>query len=239
MKRAYTIALLSIVGGVLIHLMVLLVIRIEVPSPRSPIPLQAPVSFLGNLSRQAGSLVLENAALNDSAPLFMPTRWNPVSEMSAVASLKEATEIFQPFAPVLALQADQPDPPLPVSFRESPAAPELPDGPAFVLSRYGRQPAHQDVARSPGPACSLQRLDRMETRRQFDLSQAMRQQAPGPLWSPVQMFIQLKYGLPAGLPLVGRSSGFRDWDRSLQEYFSRLDFYRHLQDGYYQIWIYP
>ncbi len=239
MKRFYTIAVLSVIGGVVVHLMVLLVIQIQGPAPRTQYPQQAPVNYIGKVSDDSGPALFESAALNDSAPLFMPTRWNLVSEMSGVASLKEATEIFQPFPAALRLNSASPDPPVDQAAALTVTSPELPSGPAFVLARYGRTASTIPSLQSRGPSFSLSGTGLPETASDRALPENLRSAAPNSLWSPVQVFLQLENGIPVGLPLVGRSSGFRDWDQALQRHFAALGFYRRLEDGYYQIWVYP
>lgn len=242
MKRIYTIATLSILGGLLLHLAVFMVIRVEGPVSRDPFPRQAPIRFVGDLDGDAAPAVLEQAALNDSAPLFMPTRWNLVSEVSEVASLKEATEIFQTFPAHLQLLETRPtsldlDQSLPgtAGFR-------LPEGSAFVLARYGRGEGSVSLPVSIGATYAVTRIDvpRAEVSSVgAGLSPQIGQSAPPSLWNPVQIFLQLNGGMPVGVPMVGQSSGFAAWDATLQDYFSSLEFYVTRSDGYYQIWVYP
>jgi len=241
MKSAYAIAVLSILGGLLVHLMVLLTIRIEGPRlPSSPEDLHQ-VQFIGNLAKDAAPSIIEQAALNDSAPLFMPTKWNLVSDVANVASLQSATEIFEPYSPRLALVETRPTLPLQDSTALEPLTVRLPQGSAFILSRYGRkQPEIPDFT-SAGASYSVSRLDRplLNLLAEQVLPGRLHENAPQALWNPVQLFLHLDGGFPAGPPLVVKSSGFVNWDTLLQGYFAELSFYHQLNDGYYQIWVYP
>jgi len=59
------------------------------------------------------------------------------------------------------------------------------------------------------------------------------------MWGPVQFFLHVSEGLPVGLPLLGQSSGFAEWDEVLQGFIGSLDFYRNLGDGYYRLAVFP
>ena len=242
MKRAYAIAALSFIGGITVHLMVILVIQVENPLVRQLENQQAPIRYVGNLRKDAARSIHEQAALNDSAPLFMPTRWNLVSEVSDVASLKEATEIFQPFPARLSLLGAGPASLDPSGSRGDPQKFRLPHGSAFVLSRYGRRPDSGQLPVSAGASFVVRSLDTPDsehTRHALELPEEILSNAPPSLWNPVQILLHLSGGLPIGLPMVGQSSGFAEWDASLQAHFSSLGFYRGHRDGYYQIWVYP
>ena len=241
MKRLRTIATISILGGVLIHMAVFMVIRIESPIQGRELPPQAEVVYVGNLGGQAGPSILQQAALLDSAPLFMPTRWNLASEMDEVASLKEATEIFDPFPARVLLPEARPSFPREGAPDASPGTDPLPEGPAFVLSRFGRSPAMPPVAVSRGPSVLIQGLTRSDAADAVSrvLPAAIQATAPPVLWSPVYFYIQMAEGIPSGAALLAQSSGFAEWDETLKDFFNSLDFYRNLGDGYYRLAVFP
>jgi hypothetical protein len=241
MKSAYTIAILSILGGLLVHLMVLLVIRIEGPQSPQPHPDLHRVQYLGSLGENTAPAIFDQAALYDSAPLFMPTEWNLVSEMSNVASLQSATEIFEPFTPQLSIVDAKPTSPTQGRVRIDGQSSRLPQGSAFMLSRFGRKEQKSLTSISRGVSFSVAQvgLSSDNAYEDHNLPTSIHASAPESLWNPVQLFLHLQGGVPIGLPLVAQSSGFADWDSSLQGYFTQLAFFRQLKDGYYQIWVYP
>lgn len=241
MKSAYAIAILSIFGGLLVHLMVLLVIRIEGPQSKQPLPDRYQVQYLGSLGEDTAPAIIDQAVLNDSAPLFMPTEWNLVSEMSNVASLQSATEIFEPFTPQLSIADAKPTAPMQGRVRIDGQSSRLPQGSAFVLSRFGRKEQKSLSSISQGVSFSVSQvgLSAGNSQEEHKIPTSMHALAPESLWNPVQLFLHLQGGVPIGLPLVAQSSGFADWDTSLQGFFTQLSFYRQLKDGYYQIWVYP
>lgn len=241
MKRAYAIASLSVLGGVTVHLMVMLVLQVEGPSARDPYPSQAPIRYVGGLGSDAEPALIQRAALSDSAPLFMPTKWNLVSQMGEVASLNEATEIFEPFSAILNLTRSSPAQPTGMSPSGQDTRMRLPNSPAFYLSRFGQRKKDPFIPEIAGPAFGISRVG-MLTRQDPEntpLPAGLVEQAPPGLWNPVQFFLQMENGVPVGLPMVAQSSGSVDWDQSLQRHFTGLAFYRELKDGYYQIWVYP
>ena len=241
MKGLTATAVASIIGGTLVHLAIFTVIQIESPVQKDSFTDTSEVRYVGNLNREASPEILEQAALFDSAPLFMPTRWNPVSQMSDVASLKEATEIFDRYAFQLSLPGFAPAFPDQRSQSGESVQEDLPGGPAFVLSRFGRQPASAANAVSRGPSVQLNQLD--DTAKGAvsgpELPAPLQALAPPALWTPAQFYLQISEGIPAGLPLLAQSSGFADWDQALQGFFSSLGFYRQLDDGYYHLLVYP
>jgi hypothetical protein len=241
MKRLKATALGSILGGTLVHLAVLTVIQIEPPVSREPFEASSEVRYVGNLDREVAPAILQQAALFDSAPLFMPTRWNPASEVSEVASLREATEIFDRFPAELRLPRRRPGFPGQALATTGGSGPELPGGPAFVLGRFGRQTIDPEVALSPGATLAIRRLDAEGglDRSGGPIPAALQALSPPALWTPAQFYLQITEGVPVGLPVLAQSSGFADWDKAIQGFVSSLGFYRQLEDGYYHLWVYP
>ena len=241
MKSLRVIAVVSIAGGILIHLAVLTVIRIQPPLQRVPQERQAEVEYVGNLSGPLAPAIMEQAALMDSAPLFMPTRWNQVSQMGDVASLREATEIFEPFAPQLHLPAARPGFPGPALDPSELMEPELPEGPAFTLSRFGRTRSIAPPGRSPGPSVRIEPISGPAASGQptASLPPEIISRAPPALWTPARFHLQLVEGVPVGVPLLSQSTGFADWDEALQGFLGSLDFYRNMADGYYRLSVFP
>lgn len=241
MKRSSSIAYASILGGILVHIAVFTVIRIQGPAERQQFEKPAEIQFMGNLDEDAKPEILQQAALLDSAPLFMPTQWNPVSEMSEVASLRGATELFAAFPADLKLPDSSPARPGTYAGAVAPTGYPMPSGPAFVLSRMGQKRPQQQELRSPGSTVVVEQLDStlsIDNPRTV-LPAEIQDQEPPALWTPVSFYFQLSDGWPTGLPVLAQSSGFPDWDDSLQSYVGTLAFYRNLADGYYRLSVFP
>lgn len=241
MKRILSVAVISAAGGILAHVGIFYFINIEAPEAQ-PRPVDsAQFDYLGDLGASSDPVLRQQSQLFDSSPLFMPTRWNLVSEMSDVASLREATEVFSLFVPQLSLP-------------ESPAAPEftainadfdtkdaLPDGPAFLLSRFGRQATELAEVSQSTATISAYRLDsaNIQSKKGQVLPESLVDVSPDSLWVPVQFYLQIVEGKPLGVPAVAQSSGFSAWDQALQKYIGSLDFYRTLNNGYFRVIVYP
>ncbi|NDV62629.1 hypothetical protein G0Q06_09215 [Puniceicoccales bacterium CK1056] len=241
MKRILTLAFVSILGGLVVHIGVFYFIRIEFPSPRSAPEDPVQVHYVGNSGIRVNPALGEQAFLQDSAPLFMPTKWNLVSQMDDVASLREATEVFSQYEPILTLPDSSPATISLPPFGSAPPEIALPAGPAFYLSRFGRQPT------APLPSIvsetSLQSIplgERVDhSLRVSALPDSLRQLSPEALWPPIRFYLHLVHEIPLGKPVISGSSGFTDWDQALQGYIGSLDYYRGLPSGYYRITVYP
>jgi len=242
MKHSLIVAIVAGIGGALLHLGGLLLVDASFFEEASPPGTHGPEFSATLTPRESSQLAMVNRLLKDSSPLFMPTKWNPASDMSEVASLREAAEVFQPYQPRISLPLElEPVRTLfpsrtPVSFSSL-----LPQGSAFILSYFRRQDAQnleptsvaplvvaKDLARTPYPVLSSTRLP-----------EEMLIAAPDGLWEPFQCLLDLSTGKPTGIPPIEKSSGNVLWDTALQGYLHSFDFYRNLNNGYFRITIYP
>ncbi len=105
---------ISVACGLLVHLIGLVLLSVD-PVPETPILVERPYLTLTPAGQQPqlddfGGF--DRVALLDTAPLYLPNRWNTNSgNLDAIRSLRPR-ELFDPFPPRL-------------SFAESPAAAEL------------------------------------------------------------------------------------------------------------------
>ena len=241
MKRILSLAFLCILGGLVAHVGIFYFIRIEFPAPRSSPGDAFRVQYLGDSGMRANPVFAEQAFLQDSAPLFMPTRWNLASRMDAVASLREATEVFNRYQPVLSLPefSGESLPPIPLEAPDTRIA--LPSGPAFLLSRLGRGPI-ASVEESSSEAMMQSLAFAGSVDRELSMSMLpgnLKALAPGMLWPPVRFYLHIVHGIPPGKPIISESSGFTDWDRALQDHIGSRAYYKTLGNGYYRITVYP
>ena len=240
MKPVKTIAWFSVLGGLILHLSILVVIRVEGPLQPSLPESSAEVRYVGQENHIQGEIYGERALLLDSAPLFMPTRWNAVSEMSKVASLRELTEIFDPYA--ASIQLSEVDLAFPeTSIHEITPALLLPPESDFVLSRFEQSPL-------PAPSVASGRVSvsiRSAGGREIDmpsglyLPEPLQMKAPRSLWPPVRCYLHIRQGRPVGTPMLAQRSGILEWDNALKRHFQTLDFYHCLADGYYLVQVFP
>lgn len=241
MKRYLAFAGFSLAGGWLAHIGVFYFLRIEDPFvrhfPEDPVR----VSYVGNLGLGSAPPLQEQSILYDSTPLFMPTRWNLVSDVDNVASLGDATRVFDLYPPDLHLPQFKPDFLPARSGLPSALEVGLRDDSALLLGRYGRIPIELPMAPQRAPSIVAYRIDRAEPYQEtvHSMPESVARLAPEVLWPPIQLNLQIVEGKPVGFPLMARGSGFTEWDQALQAYVRSLAFYRTLRSGYYRITVFP
>ena len=241
MKRMLLIVVLASIVGLLAHFGVFFVLRFKDPVDSPSPPARINIQYTGRMATGPNPVLKERGILQDSAPLFMPTRWNLASEMGRVASLREATEVFTEFRPRLSLPDRLPDsgvfPPSDAVLMDD----WIPEDPAFVLAAMGRE--FDEPRKLLGKALILraQRLDEPGQSSPFTmvLPESLAESVPESLWSPPRLHLHLVEGKALGLPVLAKSSGFTDWDKLIQKFVASLPLYRSLQNGYYDITVFP
>jgi hypothetical protein len=242
MKGLRSLAVLAVAGGLFVHAAVFYLIKVDVHLDPREQGTRLGVRFLGDLGLSSDPVIRDQAILFDSAPLFMPSRWNAASQMSAVASLQEATEVFSPFDPVISLPQPPPELADPISQSAPSRQSLLPASPGFFLSLLDRQALAPTPSRSTTGAIAGAYPVSAQSGAvplHIDLPPAVLADSPGALWEAAVFYVHILGGRVAGIPRMDRGSGFADWDQRLKEHMHTLTFYRHLADGYYRIMVYP
>jgi hypothetical protein len=207
---------------------------------------EAQVVYTGERWASEGEILRrEQAALLDSAPLFMPTPWNQASDLDEVASLREATEVFGPYPAAAELPGNL------VSFERDDDLEEETDGgvpgllaapdSGLVLAVLGRQEAPLPEAEAVLPSALVLGLsgEGAGYRERLSLSEELAERQPAELWSPPSFYLQVRYGSPVGVPTLAGSSGYPQWDQQLRDYLGEPRFWHRWPDGYYRVRIYP
>jgi hypothetical protein len=246
MRRLPAIVLALSVLGVAVHAVVFLFIPVQFPEPTGSRPQPTVAGFGGGLASALDPVLQERASLQDTAALFMPTRWSQASRMESVASLKQATEVFTVYPPVLSLAMDPIDP---EAFGRVPTAIQINGLPSaeLGLSRYGREDAPELSRRAAGPWMELTRFPGGTSRLitppediiRLVMPPAFADQAPGDLWAPFEAHVHLLGGNLVGPPMLAGTSGYPDWDSALLAHLRSVAFHGQLPDGYYRILIKP
>lgn len=240
MKALIPIALFTIFLGVVAHLGVFFLFKIEGPSLLDSEERGTAMEFVGDLGHGQDPVLREQALLRDSAPVFMPTRWNLASEMTGVASLRESTEVFASFSPRISLPESIPDI-LDPGPSPSPSRELLPDDTSFYLSLLGRIESPSGQTLPSRPVIKAERMGTEVSSRaeSSPLPASLNALRPAALWNPARLFLQIQNGKVVGVPLISRSTGFTEWDQALQDHVGSLEFYSRLDDGYYRLTAYP
>jgi hypothetical protein len=227
-------------GGIGLHLLGFLLLRVEAPVPpaRRPEPafVRYPVAADGDQA-----LLREQALLFDSAPLFLPTRWNSAAAVNDIASLREETELFGAFAPSLRPGG----PPMPANGAQGAAGSIDPRGLLEPISlrplrAFGRGPSPLDGAPAGARVWLAEAVDLAARRTELiALPETLAAPAPDRLWNPAQFFLQMVAGVPAGPPVTQVGTGYGAWDEALRAAIGEPRFYAALADGYWHITIAP
>lgn len=246
MRKATALWLAAATAGIGLHLLFAFYLANTGVRPSGGAAERTQVVYAGDRRTAEGeTLRREQAALLDSAPLFMPTRWNQASELDEVASLREATEVFGPYPAAAELPENL------VSFEQEgdleklpgEGLPDLPAAPesGLVLAVLGRREASLPEVEALSPSASVMGLsgEGLGQEERLSLPEGLWEAQPEELWSPAVFYFHLRYGAPVGVPTLAGSSGYPEWDQQLREYLGQTEFLRHWPDGYYRVRIYP
>lgn len=246
MKKGYGLLLAAAGAGIAVHLLVIYYLAEADSRFQEPTRVSGKVLYSGERADSAAErLRVQQAALLDSAPLFMPTRWNQASRMDTVASLREATELFEPYAVNAGISGN---------LVRSPHRGVMSPGPedweewlpkrgdaALALAVLGRK-TRNVPPRSPQPPCiEVRTLAGKEAGRirLFDLPAELVRRTPGDWWEPPTFFLQVLSGSRIGAPVLEHSSGYPALDRELGRFLRQSWLIHRLPDGYFRISFYP
>jgi len=244
LKSIGTIGILSICGGLLLHILLFTLLRIEVPEV-SPLPDEpAFVVWQGSESDKEGAraTATERAFLFDSSPLFMPNRWAQASRMDTIASLQQATNLFVVYPPVLRLDNALPEFPAVTSPENLDMGRLTPGGPQADLAFFGREPMEApDSPFQPGPSVVVRSLSGAALTKfpAIVFPEVVRQSEPTILWEKAIFYVTMKNGRSLGPPYIANRTGIAEWDAILSDWIGSSGFQRQLGDGYFRITIFP
>jgi hypothetical protein len=236
------IAATAVVLAILFHLVGFLQIELSIPVDSD---LERPRGFvLYSDSRweQTDPVLREQSELLDSASLFLPTRWNTASDINQVASLREETELFLPFEPILTVDTEEI--PAKKTSEDIPDLQEWIQAPAVRdLQAMGLGDSPVSGRLEPGtrldpvsPSLHLRALELQSGEsRWLDPGAPEIEYYPDELWEPATVNIQILWGRPLGPASIHNSSGFSVWDRYLQELSESSIIYSQLRDGYWRL----
>ena len=226
--------------GVALHLAGFLLFRIL----SSPLPERraAPafVQYVSADSLANASELDEQAALFDSAPLFIPTRWN-ASQASSVDLTDVARGQLAEFEPQIDLLAEL----QPAEFGAA-ADLEVRAPIDLLASRYWRffdgfpqvpgapsaLPAAQPVAQVAVVGAPLAAVQ--------SLAASLTYTTAVPIDGPVLYYQRVSAaGLPLGAPMLGRSSGNDAFDAAAAAWLGRAEVRAQLPSGYVAITVFP
>lgn len=177
----------------------------------------------------------DSALLFDAEPLFLPTEWNSASNVTAIARLRDATELFPPFpSRVGALEvspmalADGGIDEFPLLSDDSKVFRLFMGGSPVVIDSPETAAVHLRISSIGGSGPPTEILETLT----LDLSQI-----PPTLWSPLEYVLILDPAFGSEMPLKLSSSGSVDWDRLLTEAVLGSPLLEQLPYGYYRVFV--
>ncbi|MFT4901143.1 MAG: hypothetical protein ACI81V_000410 [Lentimonas sp.] len=233
---------ISLLVGVTVHLVGFFIFRVNTSELPSNQPAPAWIQYVSPVSLADDLALQEQSELMDSAPLFIPTRWNASQEVG-LQSRARFSQRFPPFEPQIDLFGALKPEGLRVGFT---AAIESPSD--LLALRYW--PIFKAFAASePKPVpypdatviAEILRLDRSEdgampVELEFD-GEAL--QSTG-AERPVNFLLRVSGdGTLVGMPALVESSGSDVFDRAVAIWLQRGETLGFQQPGYFTVRVYP
>jgi hypothetical protein len=229
---------LALLLGVALHLAVFLFFRVI----SSPLPQRAArpsfAQYVSADSLASDAELEEQAALFDSAPLFIPTRWN-ASQASPVNLRNAARGQFPEFEPEINLLRElQPSSRLVARDLNVSAPIDL------LASRFWRffegAPSEALVALPASPPIAEVVVLASPTAAPLSLPAALTFTSAAPVARPVLYYLRVfAGGVVWAAPTLGRSSGNQAFDAAAAEWLGRSEVQAQLPQGYLSITVFP
>jgi hypothetical protein len=226
--------------GVAVHLAGFLIFRVV----SSPLPNRQPVRpYVEYVSAQslASDLELEEQAiLFDSAPLFIPTRWN-ASQMIEVEFEDALREQLPEFEPNIQLLSEL----KPSSFLV-PQRIQVSEPVDLLASRFWR--FFTGFAESANPVVGFPDVSPVaevsivgqESEGVLSIPVELNYTTSSSVERPAEYYVRVSNDLFfLSAPTLGQSSGNSDFDRAVSEWLSRPEVLRQLPSGYLSIKVFP
>lgn len=226
----------GVAAAVLVHAAGLFFLRVD---PMEEEISEADYSFaslpwMGEEEAQ-GDLLREQAYLFDSAPLFLPTRWNAVSSPVVRALEQRPPELFNSFPAHLSSSEDEHG----LGEMET----DDPVSPAISLEAFGRA-MPMPFGRNPVDLPNLERRAALiEVRKPGEEELILAEWIPvedaperaGELWAPSEFLIHVENVGVVGEPVLLSGSGVEEVDLFLREEIRQLLRDRMLEVGYFRV----
>lgn len=239
-KWAKAIAVAVAIAGALAHIAGFFALSIQ-PVPRSQTKtVLADIVLTGDAPRTFGALVLEQALLEDTEPLLLPTQWNASLPGPSLSAPPMTSGLLEPFPPRVAL-------------------PQMSSGlDTLPYQRVDRNPGRV-LRRYPGwfrGAFDIVPLD-VQALAPRDAMLQIRLASGGPIlssttadwgdevsiprerWPPVTFLWTIANSGTAGLPSVLESTGNPDWDSAISNWLLSAPAVQKLGPGTYEIIVGP
>tara|TARA_B110000037_G_scaffold212998_2_gene266557 strand:+ start:64854 stop:65600 length:747 start_codon:yes stop_codon:yes gene_type:complete len=177
----------------------------------------------------------DSALLFDAEPLFLPTEWNSASDVTEIARLRDATELFPPFSfRIGALTMSAPT----ITAGSVGDLPLISEKTKLFRLFLDGGPDEVSSLQASGVHVRIHSLS--EEGAQLEITEILTvdvSQAPPTLWNPLEYVMILDPAFGAEMPLKLSSSGSVEWDDLLTEALSGSPVLEGLPYGYYRVYV--
>lgn len=221
--------------GVAVHWLLFVFISISIGDGPTELARTFDVGWVGEDPETSDDGWIDTALLFDAEPLFLPTQWNSASDLSKIARLRDATELFPPFAARVGK----------VSMDLFPEGSFAPDDWAFLPDsaqpfRHFLKAASVVTANETIAGVSVRIVSVPGLGNPIELNEVLQvdlKLAPPTLWNPLEYVLVIDPKLGTEMPLKLTSSGSVDWDNLLTKALSENPFLEQLPYGYYRVFV--
>lgn len=233
--RLRRIILSAIIGGVGLQLLIFVVLPVLPDLVGGPAFRVPALHYRGAQGTSADPVLLEQAALADSAPLFLPTVWNSAADLSAIRR-PAPSALFPPFPDQITLSTSRPPPAAESEATGDPFQPGL----LLAIERWPFMKGFGETnvpvePLSPRSACLRFRQTGADSFSRIVSLAATEEGNPGDGWTPARYYLLVDATGPIGEPLVGRSSGDEAADAWLGRKLRDPTLVAGLPVGYYEV----
>ena len=238
--RISLIAQFAIIVGITIHLLGFLAFHIQTPSTES-VRFSAPyVQYPSSEEKKSNQLLREQSELYDSAPLFLPTSWNYVTNVEVFSLEVDNASLFPAYGEEWTISDEM-------------LKPNIGNGDSTITrARDSLKYEYWDLFSTIGE--EKQTENWMSARTGFvevyDMlnskivrSETLRENIDElkelPLWTPLEFLITIDNLGPIGEPMLLKGSGSETIDAILRDYILEPIFGARLLPGYYKVSIGP
>lgn len=239
---AILVALLA--GAALVQASLYLLFSADLPEePARALP-RPYLRYTGELESNAAERLRQEAALYDSAPLFVPTAWNAATRPPLPRQETPAASLFEPFGARLSLSGE--------SLRPTPPVPPAQVADELLQTPYAGMAPLATLGQRARPILPLPEGDRSGelTARIYPAGEetallvrrVILPEGEGPgeaLWEPALFRLDVGPLEAVRQPVLERSSGLPALDRALAAALGRPWFSADLPAGYYRVQVGP
>lgn len=233
-------AQIAIIIGVLIHVIVFFAFPVESPSAVSISFSEPYVQYPSSEDKKYNQLLREQAELYDSAPLFLPTNWNYVTNVKVFALEVDNAFLFPAYAEEWTISDEMLKP---IIGNGNSTITRARDSLKYeywdLFSTFGEE--KQSENRIPSRTGFVEVYDMLNNKivRGENLPDTINELSILTLWTPLEFLLTIDKLGPIGEPMLLQGSGSEMIDASLRDYLLEPVFGARLQPGYYKVSIGP